>query len=43
MNGHALVVDGGLVGGRGFSEAQESWNDFRELMGVPRQPIPKPG
>ncbi len=42
VNGHALVVDGGLVGGRGFSEAQESWNDFRELMGVPRQPIPKP-
>jgi NAD(P)-dependent dehydrogenase (short-subunit alcohol dehydrogenase family) len=42
VNAHALVVDGGLVAGRRFSEAQDSWNAFRELMGLPRKEIPKP-
>ncbi len=42
VNGHALVVDGGLVGGRGFTETQEGWNAFRELLGVPRREFPKP-
>jgi NAD(P)-dependent dehydrogenase (short-subunit alcohol dehydrogenase family) len=42
VNGHALVVDGGLIAGRRFSEAQESWNTFRQLMGVPRKDFPRP-
>jgi len=42
VNGHALVVDGGLTGGRRFSDAQESWNAFRELMGIPRRDFPRP-
>jgi len=42
VNGHALVVDGGLTAGRRFSDAQESWNSFRELMGIPRKDFPRP-
>ncbi|HSD09817.1 MAG TPA: glucose 1-dehydrogenase [Candidatus Binatia bacterium] len=42
INGHALVVDGGLTAGRRFSDAQESWNAFRELMGIPRKEFPQP-
>ncbi|MGH7857458.1 MAG: SDR family oxidoreductase, partial [Candidatus Binatia bacterium] len=42
VSGHELVVDGGLVAGRRFTEAQESWNAFRELMGLPRKDYPKP-
>jgi NAD(P)-dependent dehydrogenase (short-subunit alcohol dehydrogenase family) len=42
VNGHALVVDGGLVGGRRYSEAQDSWNAFREMLGAPRKDVPKP-
>ena len=42
VNGHALVVDGGLVGGRRYTEAQENWNAFREMMGVAPKPFPKP-
>lgn len=42
VNGHALVVDGGLLGGRLFSEVQETFNTMRELMGVSRKKFPKP-
>ncbi|MBI2963131.1 MAG: glucose 1-dehydrogenase [Deltaproteobacteria bacterium] len=42
VNGHALVVDGGLTTGRRFSDAQESWNTFRDLMGIPRKEVPRP-
>jgi NAD(P)-dependent dehydrogenase (short-subunit alcohol dehydrogenase family) len=42
VNGHAMVVDGGLTAGRRFSDAQESWNTFRELMGIPRKEYPRP-
>jgi len=42
VNGHALVVDGGLIAGRRYSEAQESWNVFREEMGLPRKDYPRP-
>jgi hypothetical protein len=42
VNGHALVVDGGLVGGLRYSQAQETFNVMRNLMGVPPKEIPKP-
>ena len=42
VNGHAMVVDGGLTAGRRFSEAQESWNTFRDLMEIPRKETPRP-
>ena len=42
INGHAMVVDGGLTAGRRFSEAQDSWNTFRDLMGIPRKETPRP-
>lgn len=42
VNGHALVVDGGLTGGRRFSDAQELFNGLRELMGLPRVEYPRP-
>jgi NAD(P)-dependent dehydrogenase (short-subunit alcohol dehydrogenase family) len=42
VNGHALVVDGGLVGGLRYSQAQETFNVMRSLMGVPIKEIPKP-
>ena len=42
VNGHALVVDGGLIGGRGFSESAEGWNLFREALGARKREIPKP-
>jgi NAD(P)-dependent dehydrogenase (short-subunit alcohol dehydrogenase family) len=41
VNGHALVVDGGLTAGRRFSDAQESWNTFRDLMGIERKEFPR--
>jgi NAD(P)-dependent dehydrogenase (short-subunit alcohol dehydrogenase family) len=43
VTGHSLVVDGGLIAGRGYGEAQENWNLFRELMGVPKKEIARPG
>ena len=42
VNGHALVVDGGLIGGKGFTEAAGGWNSFRELMGVPAREVRRP-
>jgi NAD(P)-dependent dehydrogenase (short-subunit alcohol dehydrogenase family) len=42
VNGHTLVVDGGLVGGVRYSQAQETFNVMRSLMGVPIKDIPKP-
>lgn len=42
VNGHALVVDGGLVGGVRYSQAQESFNVMRDLMGVPRKEFERP-
>jgi len=35
VNGHALVVDGGLIGGVGWSQAQELGVQMRALMGIP--------
>jgi NAD(P)-dependent dehydrogenase (short-subunit alcohol dehydrogenase family) len=35
INGHALVVDGGLIGGRGWSEGQMMGDQLREIMGAP--------
>ena len=35
INGHALVVDGGLTGGAGWSENQLLFENFRQLMGAP--------
>jgi NAD(P)-dependent dehydrogenase (short-subunit alcohol dehydrogenase family) len=32
VNGHALVVDGGLIGGRGWTEAQTMFDNLRELI-----------
>lgn len=38
VNGHALVVDGGLTTGRGFSEAKQGFEAIRELLGAaPRE------
>jgi NAD(P)-dependent dehydrogenase (short-subunit alcohol dehydrogenase family) len=42
VNGHALVVDGGLSGGRKFSEIQDNFNIFRQMMGVPKRDWPRP-
>jgi NAD(P)-dependent dehydrogenase (short-subunit alcohol dehydrogenase family) len=42
VNGHAMVVDGGLTAGRRFTEAQESWNTFRDLMGIAKKEFPRP-
>ena len=35
VNGHALVVDGGLIGGVPWSQAQELGVQMRALMGIP--------
>jgi len=35
VNGHALVVDGGLVGGRFWSEYQQSGDKLRGALGLP--------
>ena len=35
VNGHALVVDGGLTLGAGWSQAEASHSQLRELLGVP--------
>jgi NAD(P)-dependent dehydrogenase (short-subunit alcohol dehydrogenase family) len=42
VNGHALVVDGGLIGGQLFTQEAEGWNSFRELMGMPKQDVAGP-
>ncbi len=42
VNGHALVVDGGLIGGLRHSQAQEVFNVMRDLMGVPRKDVDRP-
>lgn len=34
VNGHALVVDGGLTGGRSFSEAKASFSRLATAMGI---------
>jgi NAD(P)-dependent dehydrogenase (short-subunit alcohol dehydrogenase family) len=34
VNGHALVVDGGLTGGRGWSEVQERGAALRAALGI---------
>jgi len=33
INGHDLVVDGGLSGGRLWSEQQATWKQMRESLG----------
>jgi NAD(P)-dependent dehydrogenase (short-subunit alcohol dehydrogenase family) len=35
VNGHALVVDGGLVGGRSWSESQFRRSALRQALGLP--------
>jgi len=35
VNGHALVVDGGLSAGRGWSETMASFEGLRALLGAP--------
>jgi len=37
VNGHALVVDGGLTGGRMWSAAQAGWVQLAEAMGATRE------
>jgi len=34
VNGHALVVDGGLTGGIGWSQAQAMFDNVRSMLGV---------
>jgi len=34
VNGHALVVDGGVTGGLGWSQAQTMFDNMREILGV---------
>jgi len=31
-----------LTAGRRFSDAQETWNQFREQMGIARKEFPRP-
>lgn len=38
VTGHDLVVDGGLIGGRGWSEAQASWDRLAALLDSVRAP-----
>jgi NAD(P)-dependent dehydrogenase (short-subunit alcohol dehydrogenase family) len=35
VNGHALVVDGGLTAGRGWSQTTAAFDGLRELLGAP--------
>jgi NAD(P)-dependent dehydrogenase (short-subunit alcohol dehydrogenase family) len=42
VNGHELVVDGGLIAGQGFSQSQEVFNAMRQMMGLPPRQVPKP-
>lgn len=35
VNGHALVVDGGLTTGRSYSETRDAFDAVRELLGAP--------
>jgi NAD(P)-dependent dehydrogenase (short-subunit alcohol dehydrogenase family) len=37
VNGHALVVDGGLVGGRSWSESQFRRTALRQALGLPEE------
>ena len=37
VNGHALVVDGGLIGGRIWSDYLEAINQLRSAMGLDRR------
>jgi NAD(P)-dependent dehydrogenase (short-subunit alcohol dehydrogenase family) len=37
VNGHALVVDGGLVGGRSWSESQFRRSALRQALGLPNE------
>lgn len=34
VNGHALVVDGGVTGGLGWSQAQMMFDNMKEILGV---------
>ncbi len=36
VNGHALVVDGGIIGGRGWSESQAGFGRLAAALGVER-------
>jgi NAD(P)-dependent dehydrogenase (short-subunit alcohol dehydrogenase family) len=36
VNGHALVVDGGVTGGVGWSQAQMMFDNVRDILGVER-------
>ena len=36
VNGHALVVDGGVTGGLGWSQAQMMFDNVRDILGVER-------
>jgi len=38
VNGHNLVVDGGMIGGRFWTLQQEGLNELRRAFGVPIQP-----
>ena len=42
VSGHALVVDGGLVGGRSFGEAQDTWDQLAEMLGGRPRHWPRP-
>jgi NAD(P)-dependent dehydrogenase (short-subunit alcohol dehydrogenase family) len=35
VNAHALVVDGGLTAGRGWSETMTMFDQMRERLGAP--------
>ncbi len=37
VNGHALVVDGGLTSGRAFSEVRARFDLFRQALGLPAE------
>lgn len=37
VNGHALVVDGGLTCGLPYSQSEAVFDQFRELMGAPKR------
>jgi len=39
VNGHALVVDGGLTGGRMWSTSQAGWLELAAAMGVKLSPV----
>lgn len=41
VNGHALVVDGGLIGGRGYSQSQETFSILAGMLGAPPRQWPR--